>query len=123
MSSKYKAVKSECDGMVFDSQKERKRYLELRCMEEEGTISHLELQKKYELIPSQVLPSPIQQRRGKKKYTERGVFYVADFVYKNSKGETIVEDVKGYKKGQAYSIFSIKRKLMLHRYGIQVWEV
>ena len=36
---------------------------------------------------------------------------------------TIVEDVKGYKGGQAYTIFKIKKKLMLYLYGIEVDEV
>lgn len=36
---------------------------------------------------------------------------------------TIVEDVKGYKDGGAYRIFSIKRKLMLYIHHIRVKEV
>jgi hypothetical protein len=49
--------------------------------------------------------------------------YVADFVYQDAvTGELRVEDVKGYKKGAAYNIFSIKRKLMLYIHGIRVVE-
>jgi len=35
----------------------------------------------------------------------------------------VVEDVKGLKKGAAYQVFVIKRKLMLDRYGIEIKEV
>ena len=40
-------------------------------------------------------------------------------------GETVVEDVKGYRdpSSAAYAKFVIKRKLMLERYGIRVKEV
>jgi hypothetical protein len=38
-------------------------------------------------------------------------------------GQQIVEDVKGYKKGAAYNIFVIKRKMMLHFRGIRINEV
>lgn len=59
-----------------------------------------------------------------KKLIERKVRYVADFVYVlDSTGETVVEDVKGYRKGTAYAVFAIKRKLMLERHGIKVLEV
>lgn len=59
-----------------------------------------------------------------KKLVEREVTYVADFVYTYvCNGKVAVEDVKGYRKGTAYSVFVIKRKLMLERYGIKVIEV
>ena len=48
--------------------------------------------------------------------------YVADFIYCDADGKTVVEDVKGYKKGAAYDLFAIKRKLFLHRYGIRIKE-
>ena len=35
----------------------------------------------------------------------------------------IVEDVKGFKKGSAYSLFKIKQKLMYDKYGIVVKEI
>ena len=78
-----------------------------------GAISNLELQVEYKLIPSQKING---------KVVERAVKYIADFCYKEN-GETVVEDVKGCKKGNAYEIFKIKRKLMLERYGIRVREV
>jgi hypothetical protein len=53
---------------------------------------------------------------------EREISYVADFVYYEN-GQLVVEDVKGYKKGPAYAVFVMKRKLMLKVYGIRVKEV
>jgi hypothetical protein len=54
---------------------------------------------------------------------ERGLYYIADFVYIDETGHTVVEDVKGYKGGATYRVFAQKRKLMLEIYGIKVVEV
>ena len=126
---KYHSKKTVIDGITFDSRKEAERYSELKLLERCGAISNLELQKVYELIPAQY---ELYERYGKngnrlkdgKKCIEKSCVYKADFVYiDNETGQKVVEDVKGYKGGQAYSLFSIKRKLMLERYGIKVEEV
>ena len=45
--------------------------------------------------------------------------YVADFTYTDTRtGEHIVEDVKGHRTPE----YIIKKKLMLHLYGIEVTE-
>ena len=122
--SKYKASKCEYNGIKFDSKKERDRYIFLKGMEENGKISNLELQKAFVLIPVQREKSTINSK-GKEvlgKVNERDCKYIADFCYECN-GETIVEDVKGYRQGGAYSVFTIKRKLMLYLHGIEVHEV
>lgn len=113
--NKYNAQKFTVYGITFDSRKEGHRYLMLLDMQQRGKISNLQMQVKYELIPSQYIDG---------KCVERAVNYVADFVYLQD-GQTVVEDVKGYRdpKGGAYAKFVIKRKLMLHRYGIRVKEI
>lgn len=124
--NKYNAKKVEFDGLTFDSQKEVLRYKELSLLRSEGIISNLQRQVKYILIPTQREPAVLGPRGGVKpgKLIENECSYLADFVYTvNETGETIVEDVKGYKKGEAYKVFTIKRKLMLFVYGIQVKEV
>lgn len=124
--NKYNARKVEYDGILFDSQKEVLRYKELWLLYSEGIISNLQRQVKYILIPTQREPAQIGPRGGLKqgKLLENECSYIADFVYTvNETGETVVEDVKGYKKGEAYKVFTIKRKLMLFVYGIQVKEV
>ena len=124
--NKYNAKKVEFDGLTFDSQKEVLRYKELSLLRSEGIISNLQRQVKYVLIPTQREPAVLGPRGGVKpgKLIENECSYLADFVYTVTEtGETVVEDVKGYKKGEAYKVFTIKRKLMLFVYGIQVKEV
>jgi len=113
MKNKYHARKITVDGMVFDSRKEYQRYCLLRQMEQAGEIRGLKRQVRYTLIPSQRING---------KVVERAATYIADFVYEQD-GETVVEDVKGYRKGIAYALFTIKRKLMLERHGLRVKEV
>lgn len=105
---KYGNKKVTVGGMQFDSKKEAKRYFYLLGLQEAEQISNLQTQVKFELVPKQ---------KG-----ERAVFYVADFVYQKN-GQTIIEDVKGYKGGGAYSVFVIKRKLMLYKHGISIQEI
>ena len=109
--SKYGAQKTEVDGITFASKHEAHRYVELKYMERAHLISGLQLQRRYTLIGAQ------KDKSGK--VIERPVSYVADFVYKNEKGETVVEDAKGMKT----DVYKIKRKLMLSIYGIRIQEV
>jgi hypothetical protein len=105
--SKYKAVKVDMDGRTFDSKKERMRYVELKTMLNAGIISDLRFQARYVLsIKGQEICA-----------------YIADFVYRDLKGNEVVEDVKGYRGGQAYAIFRLKKKLMRALHGIQVMEI
>jgi hypothetical protein len=106
MRNKYGAKKiiDPATGYVFDSKKEFIRWCELRILERSGNISDLKRQVKYELIPKQA--------------GERACMYVADFVYINSDGNTVVEDTKGVRT----DAYRIKRKLMLWRHGIRIKE-
>lgn len=125
--TKYHNKKVVIDGIEFDSQKEGHRYRELCLMQQAGEIGRLRLQVPFELIPNQYEIVTVQLKtksKEVKRLVERRVEYVADFVYDDlEKGETVVEDVKGYKMGGAYDIFKIKRKLMLYVYGIKVKEL
>lgn len=116
--SKYLAKKTTVvlpDGTehTFDSSKEARVYNELLIRLKAGEISDFRLQVPFELIPKQ------KRSDGK---TERSCKYIADFVYVEDGVEKVV-DVKGYKKGQAYAVFAIKRKLMKRIYGIEIIEV
>lgn len=103
------------DGLVWDSKKELNRWGQLILKEQSGEIIDLQRQVRFELIPSQ---------RSNGKVVERACRYIADFVYIDAQtGEKIVEDVKGYRKGTAYEVFKIKRKLMLYMHGIKVNEI
>lgn len=95
--SKYRARKTEIDGIVFDSAKEARRYLDLKLLERCGEIKGLELQVRYELLP--------------KNGRERAVHYVADFRYEEH-GKLVVEDVKGVRTRE----YILKRKMFKYRY-------
>ena len=120
--SKYKNRKVIYNGLVFDSKKERDRWIELTLMQKAGQIKNLKRQVEYLLIPAQFGMVECENGRRKRACLERATYYKADFAY-NKGDEFIVEDVKGYKKGGAYSTFVLKRKLMLEKYGIRVKEV
>lgn len=126
--SKFNARKVRRDGMEFDSQKEYRRFCELSLLERAGKISSLERQVKFELIPKQTERyERISKKTGKRlsdgiRTLELPANYIADFVYIRD-GKRIVEDVKGYKKGAAYELFVMKRKLMLLMHGIKVQEI
>lgn len=107
-----------------DSKKEFYRLHELQILERAGKISELRCQVPFELIPEQRECPTIGPRGGVRpgKLLERPVKYIADFVYIQD-GQKVVEDVKGYRGGQAYALFVVKRKLMLERHGIRVKEV
>lgn len=128
---KYGNTKVIMDGIQFDSQREAARYQQLKLLERAGRISGLQTQVKYVLIPTQREASfeayksgPNKGRRKPGKVLECECSYIADFVY-NQDGETVVEDVKGYRDpaSAGYAKFVIKRKLMLERYGIRIKEV
>ena len=123
--NKYNATKIIVDGIEFASKKEAKHYKELSHLLAIGEISDLQMQVPYELIPAIKEPDTIGARGGRKpgRTIERSVIYIADFVYTDKNGKTVVEDVKGCRFGGAYAIFKIKKKLMLWRYGITVIEV
>ena len=123
-------VKDPATGYVFDSQAEYTRWCQLRLLERAGKIRCLQRQVPYELIPAQREESTEVYKAGPHKglpkpgaIIEKAVKYVADFVYIDVKGNKVVEDCKGCKKGAAYDLFVIKRKLMLHVHGIKVEEV
>lgn len=123
--SKYGAAKTIVDGMTFDSRKEANRYLELSMLEQARVIEDLRRQVKFVLIPTQREEDTVGKRGGIKpgKVIEKECAYIADFVYLDADGHTVVEDVKGYRGGEAYAVFKIKRKLMLYIHGIRVREV
>lgn len=113
--NKYNAKKKVVDGITFDSKKEAEHYKDLKILVDMGLITNLRMQVKYVLIPSQRINGRV---------VERECSYIADFVYEEN-GQTIVEDVKGYRNSASsgYAKFVIKRKLMLYLYGIRIKEI
>ena len=119
--NKYKSHKTNANGVVFDSKKEYNRYIELTLLSRSGAIKGLKRQVKFELIPAQY-ESDITSTRGKVKkgkLIERAVSYIADFVYTDENGKTVVEDTKGFRTKD----YIIKRKLLLYIHGIRIKEI
>jgi hypothetical protein len=102
--SKYRAIRSEADGLWFDSKKERAHYQELKLRERAGEIKDLVLQPSFPLIVNG---------------TKVGS-YRADFQYtETATGEQIIVDVKGVKT----PLYRLKKKIVEAVHNIQVREV
>ncbi len=109
-------TKIRVGDLVFDSVAEHDRYLELRVLEEQGIISELECQPRYEILPKQETPPGEQNFRP--------VIYTPDFRYRDSRrgGETVVEEVKSeYSRHE--KDYVIRRKLIYYTMGVYVKEV
>ena len=100
--SKWRNVRTTVDGIRFASQREARRYAELKIELRTGEITDLKLQKRFALRVNGV----------------HVCAYVADFVYRR-KGSRVVEDAKG----KATDVYKIKRALMRAIYGIEIVEV
>ena len=104
MANKYNNIKTEVDGIKFDSRKEAGRYGDLKLMQKGKVIYDLTLQPKFPIVIN-----------GTKICT-----YIADFAYKDrATGTTTVEDVKGVKT----PIYNLKKKLVKALHGIDITEV
>lgn len=102
--SKYRNVKTECDGIMFDSAREAKWYRAYKTLERVGRIRDLRLQVPYDLhVNDQVVCR-----------------YVADFVYTDTEtGERVVVDAKGFRT----AIYKRSKRMMKAEYGIVIKEV
>lgn len=100
---KYNNIKTEVDGLLFDSKKEAARYIELKHLVRAGQISDLQRQVKFKLEVN----------------GEKICNYLADFTYTNHRGENVTEDVKGI----LTDVYRLKKKLMKAIHGIEIKEV
>lgn len=106
-SSKYRNKKVQTEEASFASEREHRRYLELKLLEKAGKICGLELQKRFILAEG-------YEYNGKKIPPLR---YFADFVYEQD-NKTVVEDSKGF----LTRVYLIKRHLMFSLLGIKIFE-
>lgn len=111
---KYKAKPTTVDGIRFASQKEAKRYGELKLQEKVGAIVGLELQPRFPL-------SVVSNGEGREPagFAAQIGVYVADFRYITGREGVVVEDVKGFKT----PLYRWKKKHVEAQYGIQVREL
>ena len=110
MKNKFNAKKCEYKGIKFDSLKERDYYIQLelqkKATDHKDRVVDIELQPIFDVIVNN------------KKICK----YKADFVviYADLRIEYI--DVKGLKKGSAYQLFKLKKKLVEALYNIEIIE-
>lgn len=81
-------------------------------LEDAGKIVDLELQRKFILQQGFKL-------NGK---TYRAINYIADFVYKDLKGQVHVVDVKS-EATKKDKVYRIKKKMLAYKFGIEIEEV
>ena len=82
----------------FDSIKEKDRFLVLKSLLDSGHIQDLSLQEKFRVKEATDTCAKID--------------YIPDFMYRDSHGNWVVEDVKGMKT----EVYKIKKKLFLEKY-------
>lgn len=101
---KYRNIKTEVSGRVFDSRKEASRFQILKRRLKAGEIDELTCQPRYKVAVGKGRPS----------------YYVADFQYVED-GVLVVEDVKSPATAKL-PLFLLKKKLMwdLHRIEVKV---
>lgn len=98
--SKYNNIRTQLDGITFDSKVEAERFAFLKLMQRAGEISGLERQPRFKLAVN----------------GEHVTTYVADFRYVDKQGRTIIEDVKGVRT----PAFNIKAKLFRAIFGFDI---
>jgi len=101
--NKYNAIKTEVDGIIFDSKMEANRYTELKVLLRAGLIRDLERQVSF-IVSDAVEWGEI---------TLSAIKYKCDFRYYDCSIEKeVVEDVKG----KALPLYILKRSLFIQRY-------
>lgn len=105
------------DGTLLDSNRELRRYMELRLLEKGKAIKDLEIHPR---IPIEIGGVPIKyithNGRGR-----RQMFYVSDFRYYDLEhGKRVLEDVK-MQSGHRTEVYRMKRALV-HAMGITITE-
>lgn len=110
--NKYKNKKVVVDNILFDSKKEANYYTKLKILRDAGKILDLELQKRFVLQQGFKL-------NGK---AYRAINYIADFVYKDSKGQVHVVDVKS-EATKKDKVYRLKKKMLAYKFGIEIEEV
>ena len=102
--SKLHNIRTQVDGITFDSLDEAARYGELKIEEKAGLITELQVHKPYRLVVNGI----------------HICNYESDFTYRRD-GKLVVEDVKS--PGTITYAYRIKKKLVLAIHGIQIQEV
>lgn len=118
---KYNNKKVEYNDIPFDSKKEKDRFVFLKEAEEQGLISNLQRQVKFELLPA-IKEKYIKHLKTKEKECERtvqlAISYTCDFQYEKD-GVMVVEDIKP-SPALIPKEFVLKEKLFRYKYGFSI---
>lgn len=111
--NKFHAVKTEVDGIMFDSKKEAARYLELKLLQKAGKIRSLEIHKRW----------PLEVNGIKIGAYESDFNYAVDHPRMHDDDGTpvsmlVVEDCKGVRT----PLYRLKKKIVEALYGIKITE-
>lgn len=121
---KYNNKKVEYNDILFDSKKEKDRFVFLKEAEEQGLISNLQRQVKFELLPA-IKEKYIKHLKTKEKECERtvqlAISYTCDFQYEKD-GVMVVEDIKP-SPALIPKEFVLKEKLFRYKYGFSIKRV
>lgn len=124
--AKYGNRRVEFGGEVFDSVRERDRWIFLRGEEARGVIRDLRRQVQYELVPAitETVTVRLKTRcRTVERTVQRAVTYRADFVYvRCADGVAVVEDVK-ICPALVPKEYVLKEKLFRWRFGFPIRRV
>jgi hypothetical protein len=113
--SKYRAKKTEYNGIMYDSKREAKRAKELDFMQSNGIIKGLQRQVKFNWIETHQIGVNFEEKTISFKRS-----YIADFVYFDiDKKCDIVEDVKGFKTPE----YKKKKKIVEKIFSIKIVEI
>lgn len=108
--SKYRNKRSEYNGVVFQSMAEAQYAKNLDLLKiarrESDRVTSWKRQVKYPVIVNKI----------------KICDYYLDFEILYADGRTEYVDVKGYQKGVAYALFTLKKKLVEALYGIRIIE-
>lgn len=108
---KYKAVKTEFDGIVYDSKKEADHAKDLSILLKSGKITGLRRQVIFRWDEKHIIGN--KEKSFKRKY-------IADFVYFDlEQNKTIIVDVKGFRTAE----YKKKKKIVECIFEIKITEV
>lgn len=117
--SKYKAVRTEVDGITFASKKEARRYQELKLLLKAGEIGSLTLQPRF---PLEAFTNGRTLSGGEVIGEYRGDFKYQSLVDAHGRRgflKWVVEDVKGFKT----PLYRWKKRHVEAQYGIEIREI
>lgn len=124
--NKYRNKKVEFQGILFDSKKEKDRYLLLKDAEHKGIIRDLKLQVTFELVPAKK-KEYVKHLKTKDKIVsvtlQRPITYTADFTYIKVEDDSyVVEDVKA-SKFLLTDKYVLKKKMLYAFQDILIKEI